>query len=321
MYAASKRIVAVLLGLVCSSVGAQEFPNKPIRIIVPASVATSSDLSARFLAEALSKDFGVNVFVDNKTGANGILGVQQLLGAPADGHTLLVTNSSLYANPALYKSVPYDPVRDFRILIGINQVFLVLVAGPNMNVNTVRQLIDYAKERPGQVTYASASAGSSTHLGPELFASRAGISLRHVPYKGGAQAITDTAGGHVNIAMTAVPTAVPLVNAGKLKALAVTGGSRSSALPNVPTLAEAGLAGAEIVSKQSIVAQTGIPEAVAMKLTAAIAKILKSPEYAKFLEVQGIEREPMPPEQYAKIGADELKAWAEMVRLSGAKFD
>jgi tripartite-type tricarboxylate transporter receptor subunit TctC len=315
------KIITAMLVMVCIGASAQEFPSKPIRIIVPTSVATTSDLAARFIAEEMARELNASVIVENKSGANGIVAVTQFLAAPADGHALLLTNSSLYANPALYKSVPYDPVKDFRILVGVNQVFLVLVAAPTLKVNSVKELVDYAKQRPNEVTYASASAGSSTHLGPELFAARAGIKLRHIPYKGGAQAITDTVGGHVDIAMTALPTAVSLVASGKLKALAVTGSHRSVAMPNVPTLAESGIVGAEITSKQAIVAPAGIPEAVAAKLTAVISGIISTPKYAKLLEVNGVEKEPMPPEAYAKIGADELKRWAEMVRLSGAKFD
>jgi len=321
MHLAAKRFVTAMLATICIGVSAQEFPSKPIRIIVPTSVATTSDLTARFIAEEMAKEFNVNVVVDNKTGANGILGVTQFLAAPADGHTLLLTYSGLYANAALYKSVPYDPVKDFRILIGVNQVYLVLVAAPAFGVSSVKQLVEYAKERPNTVTYASASVGSSTHLGPELFASRAGIKLRHVPYKGGAQAIADTAGGHVNIAMTALPTAVPLVAAGKLRALAVTGSVRSAVMPDVPTMAEAGITGAEITSKQAVVAATGIPEPAAARLTASISRIVRLPEYAKLLEANGVEKEPLAPEAYAKIGAEELRRWTEMVRLSGAKFD
>lgn len=321
MLKTAAKFMTALLAALCIGAAAQEFPSKPMRIIVPTSVATTSDLTARFIAEELAKEYNVNVVVDNKTGANGILGVTQFLAAPPDGHTLLLTYSGLYANPALYKNVPYDPVKDFRILLGVNQVFLVLVAAPAFNVNSVKQLIDYAKDRPNEVTYASASAGSSTHLGPELFASRAGIKLRHVPYKGGAQAIADTAGGHVNIAMTALPTALSLVASGKLKALAVTGSVRSAMMPDVPTLAETGITGAEITSKQAIVAHAAIPEAAATKLTASIARIIRTPEYAKVLAAAGVDKEPMAPEAYAKIGPDELRRWAEMVRLSGAKFD
>ncbi|MBL8383615.1 MAG: tripartite tricarboxylate transporter substrate binding protein [Burkholderiales bacterium] len=321
MIRTTRRVVAAALAILCAAVCAQDFPNKPIRIIVPTSVATTSDLTARFVAEEMAREFGVNVVVDNRAGANGIVGITQFLAAPPDGHTLLVTYSGLYANPALYKSVPYDPVRDFRILAGLNQVLLALVAAPTFNVASVRQLIDYAKERPGEVTYASAGAGSSTHLGPELLASRAGIRLRHVSYKGGAQAIADTAGGHVQIAMTALPTALPLVAGGKLKALAVTGSFRSGVMPDVPTLAEAGIGGAEITSKQAMVAPAGIPEAIAARLTASLSRIVRTPQYARMLEASGVEKEPLAPEAYSKIGAEELRRWTEMVRLSGAKFD
>lgn len=310
-----------MLWLAGSAVQAQEFPSKPMRIIVPTSVATTSDLTARFIADQLGRELNVSVVVDNKTGSNGMLAVSNFLASPADGHTLLLTYSGLYANPALYKKVAYDPVKDFRILLGVNQVFLALVAAPSFPVSNVKQLVDYAKERPNQVTYASASVGSSTHTGPELLASRAGIKLRHIPYKSGAQAVADVAGGHVNIAMTALPTAAPLVAAGKLKMLAITGLHRSSLMPDVPTLEESGIPGAEVTSKQAMVVPAGTPDAVVAKLTAAISKILATPEYAKFLASNGIEKEMMPPEAYAKIGPDELKKWTEMVNLSGAKLD
>ena len=316
-----RRIVVSLLTLVALATHAQEFPSRPIRIIVPTSVATTSDLTARFIADQMGRELGVSVVVDNRTGSNGILAVTNFLAAPADGHTLLLTYSGIYANAALYKSVPYDPVKDFRILAGLNQVLLALVAAPNFPPSSVRQLVDYARERPNEVTYASASVGSSTHLGPELLAGRAGVKLRHIPYKSGAQAVADVAGGHVNIAMTAVPTAAPLVLAGKLKALAVTGAHRSGLLPDVPTLQESGIANAQITSRQALVAPAGTPDAAAARLTAVVSKILATPEYARFLAANGIEKELVPPEQYARTGPEELRRWTEMVVLSGAKFD
>ena len=260
---------------------------------MPTSTGTASDLSSRFIAEQLTKDLAVPVVVDNKPGANGIVAVQQFMAAPADGTTLLLTASGLYANPALYKNVPYDPVRDFKLVAPVNEALFVLVAAPSFAPANVAQLIELAKAKPGEVTYASASVGSSTHLGPELFASRAGIQLRHIPYKGGALAITDTAGGQVNIAMTAVPTAAPLIKAGRLKALAVTGSRRSNLLPDV----------------------------IASRLSSAITRVTASAEYARFLESQGLEKEPMAADIYARTGPSELRRWAEMVRISGAKLD
>ena len=316
-----RRILASLVAVFALAAHAQEFPSRPIRIVVPTSVATTSDLTARFIADQLGRELGVSVVVDNRTGSNGILAVSNFLAAPADGHTLLLTYSGLYANAALYKSVPYDPIRDFRILVGLNQVLLALVAAPNFPAATVRQLVDYARDRPNEVTYASASVGSSTHLGPELLAGRAGVKLRHIPYKSGAQAVADVAGGHVNIAMTAVPTAAPLVLSGKLKALAVTGSHRSALLPDVPTLQESGIPNAQITSRQALVAHAAIPEAAAAKLTAVVSKILATPEYARFLATNGIEKELVPPEAYSKSGPEELRLWTEMVILSGAKFD
>jgi len=300
---------------------AQDFPKGPVRILVPTSTATASDLTARFIADEMAREFGTSVVVENKSGANGILAVQQLLSLPADGHTMLLTASGLYANPALYRNVPYDPVRDWHIVAPVNETQFILVAAPNFAPRTVRELVEFAKSRPEEVTYASASVGSSTHLGPELFAARAGIRLRHIPYKGGAQAIADTAGGQVNIAMTAIPTAAPLVQSGKLRALAVTGTARSPLLPEVPTLAEAGVTGAEITSKQAIVVRPGTPEPAVARLRASITRITATPEYAKFLAQRGLDKEPIPLEEYLKSGPEQLRRWTEMVRLSGAKLD
>lgn len=320
-----RRALAVLAASLASGYAPlahpQDIPARGLRIIVPTSTGTASDLTARFVSEQLTKDLGVPVVVDNRAGANGIPAVQQFLAAPPDGTTLLLTASGLYANPALYKNVPYDPVRDFKLLAPVNEALFVLVAAPSFGPSTVAQLIEYARTRPGEVTYASASVGSSTHLGPELFASRAGIQIRHIPYKGGAQAIADTAGGQVNIAMTAVPTAAPLIKAGRLKALAVTGTRRSNLLPDVPTLAESGVTGAEISSRQAIAAPNATPPALAARLTSAITRVTASAEYARFLEAQGLEKETMSAEAYAATGPAELRRWAEMVRISGAKLD
>jgi len=316
-----RQFAAALTAATALAAGAQDFPTKPIRLLVPTSTGTASDGTARFVADQLQKDLGVGVVVENRTGANGVLAVQQLMAAPADGYTLLLTASALYANPALYKNLAYDPVRDWRIIAPMNEVFFVLVGSPSFPANNVKELVEQAKAKPNTVTYASASVGSSTHLGPELFASRAGITIRHIPYKGGAQAIADVAGGQVDIAMTAVPTAVPLIKAGRLKALAVTGTRRSALLPDTPTLAESGIAGAELTSKQAIVAPVGTPDAVASKLTAAFTKITASPEYAKFMEAQGLEKESEPLDAYLKSGPQQLSRWTEMVRISGAKLD
>jgi tripartite-type tricarboxylate transporter receptor subunit TctC len=315
------KTAATVFAFAACAAAAQDFPTKPIRIIVPTSTGTASDLTARFVGDLLSKDLNTSVVVDNRSGANGTLAIQQLLGSPADGHTVMVMASGLYANPALYRNVQYDPGRDLKIVAPLNEVSFVLVAAPTFQATNVKQLVDFAKQHPGEVTYASASVGSSTHLGPELFASRAGIKLRHIPYKGGAQAIQDTAGGQVNMAMTAVPTAVPLIRGGKLKALAVTSTSRSALLPDTPTLAESGVSGAEITSKQSIVVPAATPEAVVSKLRTALTRVTATPEYAKFMEMQGLEKEPIALDTYINLGPHEVKRWGDMVRLSGAKLD
>lgn len=316
-----RRYALLLTVAAACAATAQDFSAKPIRLLVPTSTGTASDATARFVADRLGKEINGSIVVENRTGANGTLAIQQLLSAPADGFTMMVMASGLYANPALYKNVQYDPGKDLKIIAPLNEVAFVLVAAPGIPVSNVKQLVDHAKQNPGGVTYASASVGSSTHLGPELFAARAGIKLRHIPYKGGAQAIQDTAGGQVNIAMTAVPTALPLIRAGRLKALAVTGSSRARQLPEVPTLAEGGIVGAEITSKQSIVVPAGTPDAVVAKLRNALTTVTGSAEYATFMEAKGLDKEPLPLDTYVNFGPQETQRWAEMVRISGAKLD
>jgi tripartite-type tricarboxylate transporter receptor subunit TctC len=313
--------LAFMFAVAASATSAQDFSAKPIRLLVPTSTGTASDATARFVADRVGKELSTSVVVENRTGANGTLAIQQLLSSPGDGYTIMVMASGLYANPALYKNVQYDPGKDLKIVAPLNEVAFVMVAAPTFPVSNVKQLVDYAKQHPGDVTYASASVGSSTHLGPELFAARAGVKLRHIPYKGGAQAIQDTAGGQVNMAMTAVPTALPLIRAGKLRALAVTGTARARQMPEVPTLAESGIVGAEITSKQSIVVPSSTPEAIVAKLRHAFTTVTGSADYAKFLEGQGIDKEPLALDTYINFGPQETLRWAEIVRISGAKLD
>jgi tripartite-type tricarboxylate transporter receptor subunit TctC len=309
-------IAALALGA-----SAQEYPARPVKIIAPTAPGTGTDATARFLAEQLSREWKSGALVENKVGANGIIGADYVAKAAPDGYTLLMGLSALYVNQSLYKSLPFDPVKDFRVLLGVNDLYLAMVVPANSPFHTVKELLDYAAKNPGKVTYGSAGSGSTTHLGPALLGAMTKSQFRHIPYKGGAQAITDTISGQVDFAFTAIATAAPQIQGGRLRALAVSGTTRAKGLPNVPTLAESGVTGFNVSSKTFLAAPAGLPDAVAEKITSAVARIIRTPEYQKFLESQGFEPENRTPQAYQANAAEEVKHWAEIVRISGAKAD
>jgi tripartite-type tricarboxylate transporter receptor subunit TctC len=314
-------LLSFVLAVSAAAASAQDYPARPVKLVAPTAPGTGTDATARFLADRLSKEWNQGVVVENRVGANGILGADMVAKAPADGYTLLMGLSALYVNKSLYKSLPFDPVKDFRVLMGVNDLYLAVVVPANSPFQSVKDLVDAAKARPGKVSYGSAGSGSTTHLGPALLGSMANVQLLHVPYKGGAQAITDTISGQVDFAMTAIATAAPQIQSGRLRALAVSGSQRAKSLPNVPTLEEAGFKGYLVSSKTFLAAPAGLPDAVAEKITATLAKIVRSPEYQKFLEAQGFEAETLSPAAYQSQAAREVAHWAEVVRISGAKAD
>jgi len=317
----AKLALTGILAVATSVAAAQSYPDRPVRIVAPTSPGTGTDASARFIADQLAREWKVPVVVENKPGANTILGANMVAKADPDGYTLLMGLSAIYINKSLYENLPFDPVNDFRVVMGVNDLYLALVVPANSPVNSVQELIDYAKAHPKDVTYASAGSGSTTHLGPALFGSMAGLDLVHVPYKGGAQAITDTISGQVDFAVTAIATAAPHVASGRLKALAVTGKQRAKSLPDVPTMAESGLPGYEVSSRTFIAAPSGTPDAVVDKIVAAVSKIVQTPEYQKFLEAQGFEPETVEPAAYQKMAAAEVEHWRKIVAVSGAKVN
>jgi len=314
-------LLAACVAAFALSAAAQDFPSRAVKIVAPTAPGTGTDLTARFLADRLAREWNQAVVVENKVGANGIVGADYVAKAPGDGYTLLMGLSGLFVNKSLYRSIPYDPEKDFRMLLGVNDLYLALVVPVNSPFKTMKELTDYAGKNPGKVTYGSAGSGSTTHLGPALLGSMANVEFRHIPYKGGAQAITDTISGQVDFAFTAIATAAPQLASGRLRALAVSGSHRTKGLPNVPTVAESGLAGYTVSSKTFLAAPAGLPDAVAQKITASVAKIIATPEYQKFLEAQGFEPETRSPAQYQAIPAEEVKHWAEIVRISGARAE
>ena len=237
-------IVAVIAAFIVASVHAQNYPVKTVRIIVPFPAGGSTDVIGRVVAEQLTAAFGQQVIVDNRPGANGVIGTDLVAKAAPDGYTLLMGGiGSLSINPAIYSKIPYDPVRDFTAIIQIAQVPNVLVVHPSLPIKTVKELIALAKASPGKLSFSSSGSGSSDHMSGELFKSLAHVDLVHVPYKGGAPAITDAIAGQVSMTFSNQPTALPHVKSGKLRGIAVTSIKRSSAAPELPTIDESGSQG------------------------------------------------------------------------------
>lgn len=314
-------LLAVLLACVVPSSLAQSFPSKPIRLVVPTSPGTATDLTARYLAEHLMRELGVSVLVENKAGANGIIATDSVAKSPPDGYTLLVAASTHYINQALYSKLPYDPVADFAPIARVNAAYLVLVTAKSFPVTSVAELTAKMRAQRGAITYASAGSGSSTHLAATLMTSMLGVEALHVPYKGGAQALSDTIGGQVQFSFTAIAQAATHIKADKLTALAITGARRNRSLPNVPTLAQSGLAGYEIASKLGLMAPRGLPAEALDRLGAVLAKIVSDKAFADFCEAQGLEVDYADALAYAGAADKELQYWRRIVTISGAKAE
>jgi len=302
-------------GMAC----AQDYPTKPVTLVVPYAAGGGNDVLARVAAEPMSKHLGQQIVVDNRGGAGGGIGTRQVAKAAPDGYTLVIGGTgSLAINPTLYDNVGYDPRKDFAPVGMIAAGALIILVHPSVKANTVEELIALAKKEPGKINYASAGIGSGIHLGAELFAHMAGIKLTHVPYKGTGPALNDLLGGHVMMYFSSIPSAVPMVKDGRLRALAVTGTQRSKLFPDVPTVAET-LPGYETVLRYGIVAPAGTPAPVIGKLNKALRAALAQEAVTKRLEAMGVDPLPGSPEEYAADIDREEKKWSEIVRLSGAK--
>jgi tripartite-type tricarboxylate transporter receptor subunit TctC len=314
--------VAVALALLATSAPAQDYPGRPITLIVPYAAGGGNDVMARIVAERMSRTLGQQIVIENKGGAGGSIATRQIAKAAPDGYTLgLGGTGTLAINPTLYPNVGYDPRRDFAPVGLIASSALVVLVNPSVAARSVGELIALGKREPGKLNYASAGAGSGIHLGSELFATMAGVSLTHIPYKGSSPALTDLIGGHVAIYFSSLPPAIALVREGKVRALAVTGPKRSESFPDLPTVAEAALPGYEAVLHYGIVAPAGTPRAIVDKLNAALNAALAESEVRARIVADGAEPLPGTPEDYAAdIDREETK-WSKIVKLSGAKVE
>lgn len=316
---------AVVLGaglLGGTSALAQAYPTKPVTIIVPFAAGGTTDILARIIGQALTAELGQSVVVDNRAGAGGNFGGQAAAKAAPDGHTLFMGTVGTHAiNASLYKKMPFDPVKDFAPLTRVANVPNLLVANPAQPYKSVKDLIAYAKANPGKVNFGSSGNGSSIHLSGELFKSLAKVDMQHVPYKGSAPAVTDLLGNQIDIMFDNMPSAIQHVRSGKLAPLAVTTAKRSPELPNVPTIAEAGVPGYEATSWFGMFAPAGTPAPVLAKLNAAIVKVLAQPDVKKKINEQGAEVYSETPEQFAAFIQAESVKWGKVVKESGASLD
>jgi tripartite-type tricarboxylate transporter receptor subunit TctC len=298
------------------------YPEKPVTLIVPFPPGGSTDTIARTLGNKMNAQFGKPVIVENKPGATGAIGATQVKRAPADGYTLLVASIGVYAtNPFLQKNLQYDPAKDFDLLTVAVRAPNVLVVNPKVQAKNVGEFVEHLKKNPGKVSFASSGAGSSDHLTAALFWQRTGAMGLHVPYKGGAPAISDLLAGHADASFQNVNAVIGHIKAGKLKALAVTGDKRSAVLPDVPTLAEAGVKEVEVYSWQAVAAPKGLPKDVKEKIHGALTTALQDAQVKQNLESQGFEIVGNSSEQFAKFLDQELARWKQVIEKGGITLE
>jgi len=294
-----------------------DYPNRAIRIIVPTAPAGGNDTVGRVIAQGLTERWGKQVVVDNRAGASTMIGGEMVAKAPPDGYTLLMGVSTLAINPATFRKVPYEAIRDFTPITQAVFVPNLMMVHPSVPAKTVKEMIAFAKARPGQVLMASAGFGTNPHLSMELFASMAQIRLIHVPYKSSTPGIIDLIAGHVAIMAPNMLQSIPHVRAGRLRALGVTSAIRSASAPDIPTVAEGGLPGYEAVQWYGLLAPAGTPREIVAKLHAETVAILRAPESAKRLAGDGAEVIASTPEEFAVFIKAETIKWAKVVKAAG----
>jgi len=318
-------LVAVLAAvlLLGTEAGAQSYPAKPIRLIVPYPAGGATDFFARLVFPKVGDALGQPVVVENRPGAGTAIGASEVARSAADGYTLLLGDAGTYAfNPTLYKKLSYDPAKDFAPVSLTGRFALILAVNPSvLNVSSVDAFVQAAKQAPGKLDYGAPGPGSPIHLAMELFKQRAGISMTPIPYKGGADALSDLIGGRIGALFPDIATGLPQIRAGKIKALAVASEKRVVALPGLPTLGESGYPGFEAWAWQGFVAPAGTPHDVVMKLNGAFAKVMADPAIKQRLSESGFEPQTSTPEQFATYMKSEIAKWAKVIRDSNISLD
>jgi tripartite-type tricarboxylate transporter receptor subunit TctC len=312
-------IVALASASAC--LAQQSYPTRPVRIIVGFLPGSSQDMLARYMGSKLTERFGQQIVVDNRAGANGIIGADLAAKATPDGHTLLMMSTSHTMNAAVQPRLPFDPVKSFSPVAMLGAGPLVLVANPSVPASNVKALVELARAKPRMITYAAAGTGGINHFGGALFARTAGIELTHVPYKGGVPALTDVMSGQVQLMFGTMPLTLPQIRAGKVKALGITSTKRSPQLAEVPTIAEAGVPGYEISTWWGVLAPAAVPPAVVRILNSEMSGIITQPEAQQRLEAEGASPWPMPPAEFARVISTEIEKWRRVAREAHIKPD
>jgi tripartite-type tricarboxylate transporter receptor subunit TctC len=310
---------SALLAL-AGGVAAQDYPTKPVRLIIPFPPGGSNDVVGRMIATQLGERLGKQVVVDNRGGAGGVLGTEVAAGAAPDGYTILVVSLAYTVNPWLYK-LKYDPLKSFVPVAMLASGANVLTVHPSVPVNSLTELIALAKQKPGELNYASAGAGSFQHLGSELFKLMAGVDIVHVPFKGGGPAMIDVVGGHSQVLVSSLVQTGAHIRSGKLKALGVGSAKRSALFPDIPTIAEAGVPGYEMANWWGIVAPTGTPQPIVDKLAKEIGVVLSTPETQKHFAAEGAEVVQKTPAEFAAFIEAELAKWQRVVKDAKIKAE
>lgn len=316
------RASALLMCAATCAHAADSFPSRPLRLIVPFPPGGGTDIIARMVSQRLNDAFGMQVVVDNRGGASGIIGTELAVRANPDGHTLLIGSvSTICINASLYKKLPFDTVKDLAPVSLVASTPSMLVVGTSIAAKSVKELIALAKAKPGQLHYASPGSGSSAHLGGELFKQAAGIDIQHVPYKGTGPAVTDLVSGQVAMFITNMPSVLPMVKANRLRALAVTSLQRSALLPDLPTVAESGIPGFEVIVWYGVLAPAATPKPIISRVNQEVRKMSGMQDVKERLSVQGAEAVSSTPEEFAKRIRDDLMKWGKIVKASGARVD
>jgi tripartite-type tricarboxylate transporter receptor subunit TctC len=309
--------VAAAGALSASAVAADSYPSQPITLVNPYAAGGPADVLGRALARELEKQLGKTVIVENKAGGGAAIGASFVARAKPDGYTLLLGTSAAHVVTPLMQQTPYDGIKDFAFVSIVANQPNMLVVRPTLKAENIEQLIAMARKEPGRINYASAGPGSSPHLGAELFRERAGVDIVHIPYSGAAPAINDLVGGQVDMAVLNLAASLPFIRSGRLKALAYANDKRSPLLPDVPTLAESGVKGAESASWYSLAAPKGTPPEVLQRLNDAVAKVNANPEYAKLMQAQGVDLWNMTPQEATAFVEKDQTAMRKLVQAAG----
>ena len=323
-FASSRHLLAAFglaLAIVAPAAHAQDYPSKPVRIIVPFAAGGPADLYARFIATRLQETLGQPFVVDNRPGAGAIIGTDAVAKAAPDGYTLLVMSNTHTVNESLIPNKPFALMRDFAPVAPINDSELVLVVRSGLDAPDLAGLLRIAKAKPGGLSYASSGPGTPYHMAGELFKAMAGVSIVHIPYKGSAGARTDVLGGQVDMMFDAVPTRTEHVKSGKVRALGTTGLARSTVMPDVPTVAEAGVPKYQATIWLGLMAPKATPPAIVARLNAEVVKIVSNPEVAKAWKAQGATPMAMGVDEFGRYITADIAKWAHIVKISGAKVD